>query len=199
MVQADEFHKVAPNLLVWSAYDPSLKCDLSSSAFLYKGGLILIDPIALSDSAWEEACSLGEPRAILLTNENHSRASDHYRKKHRIPVVVPSPASKGLDIKPDVYIHGNEILYGLTPIAIPGASLGETAFASGDGIMIIGDALINLQGLALLPDKYCVDARQSRASLAKLLDWPMRILTFAHGSPIVGDPGRQLSQLLKNP
>jgi hypothetical protein len=65
--------------------------------------------------------------------------------------------------------------------------------------MIVGDAVIHLdseKGLEFLPDKYCADAEQNRASLRKLLNFDFRFLTFAHGMPVTSRAKGKWSALL---
>jgi glyoxylase-like metal-dependent hydrolase (beta-lactamase superfamily II) len=201
MAIAADFQQVTPELFCWSAYAADVKCDLNSCAYRYKGGLIFVDPIQLEESALQELLRQGEPRAILLTNENHERAADWYRKKFKIPICASALASPHLELKPkpEVFIQKTDVLYGLTPIPLLGATHGETAFWSEEGVLMVGDALINLepQGLTFLPDKYCLQPEQNRASLQRLLDWPVQLITFAHGWPLRENAAQRLQQLFQ--
>lgn len=197
-VLAEEFQTIAPDLFFWSAFDPAVKTDLSCCAYAQGDGLILIDPIPLAEPAWEELQKAGQPRAILLTNENHARAADHYRQRHQIPVIVPPLAKPNLGLKADGYVMGTDVIYGLKPISIPGATPGETAYYHPKGFLFLGDAIINAgpDGLSLLPDKYCADSKQNRESLKKLLSLSFTIVTFAHGLPLRTNAQSQLQNLL---
>jgi glyoxylase-like metal-dependent hydrolase (beta-lactamase superfamily II) len=142
----------------------------------------------------------GPLRAILLTNGNHVRDAMGLREEHQVPIVTaPETRRDILDFKPDVTLLPGEWLYGITPVLIPGATPGETAFYSKSGVMVLGDAVINTdseKGLELLPAKYCTDAEQNRASLRKLLSFDFHTLTFAHGTPVMGRARDKLSALL---
>jgi glyoxylase-like metal-dependent hydrolase (beta-lactamase superfamily II) len=200
MAIADEIQQVTNELFHWSAFAPELKCELSSSAYLSKGSLVLIDPIQLTEEALQQLLKHGTPRAILLTNENHERSTDWYRRHFRIPVCVPSPCSRQLSLKPkaEVFVQETDVVYGLQPRFIPGATVGETAYWNGEGTLIVGDALVNLEpdGLALLPDKYCENAAQNRESLKNLLALPVQVATFAHGLPLRENVLSRLQALL---
>jgi hypothetical protein len=66
--------------------------------------------------------------------------------------------------------------------------------------MLLGDAVIHTsteRGLELLPDKYCADAKQNRASLRNLLQFDFHTLTFAHGAPVTTHAKQKLSALLE--
>ena len=84
-----------------------------------------------------------------------------------------------------------------TIITLPGAAPGEIALHAGN-VLHVGDALIHLPpyGFAPLPEKYCADAQELRASLGKLLRFPFEVLTFAHGLPLVSQARQRLATLL---
>jgi glyoxylase-like metal-dependent hydrolase (beta-lactamase superfamily II) len=199
---ADEFQALSDNLYCWSVYEPSLKCDLGSTALKLGAGLVVIDPAPLAEAAWKELLAIAPLRAILLTNGNHVRAADALRRLHRVPVVTAPLTRRDItEIKPEVVLLENERLYGISAIPIPGATPGETAFHSDTGVMIVGDAVINTsteRGLELLPDKYCADAGQNRESLRKLLNYDFHTLTLAHGLPVTTLAKEKLRALLEN-
>jgi glyoxylase-like metal-dependent hydrolase (beta-lactamase superfamily II) len=199
---ANEFQAVSDTLYTWSFYDPAIKCQMDCTALKVNSGWVVIDPAPLAEAAWNELLALGSLRAILLTNGNHVRDAVALRERHEVPVVTaPATRREITEVKLDVTLLPNERLYGITPIAIPGATAGETAFYSQTGVMIIGDAVIHLSaenGLELLPDKYCVDAEQNRASLRKLLAFDFHTLTFAHGAPVTTRAKEKLDALLNH-
>jgi glyoxylase-like metal-dependent hydrolase (beta-lactamase superfamily II) len=197
---ADEFQAVSDSLYHWSVYEPSVKCEIGCTAIKAASGWVVIDPIPLAETAWNDLLVLAPLRAILLTSGNHTRDAAALRQRHGVPVAT-APATRHdlIDFKPDIVLLPHELIYGITPVSIPGATPGETAFYANSGVMILGDALINTStetGLEFLPDKYCTDAGQNRASLRKLLDFEFHTLTFAHGAPITTRAKEKLSALL---
>ena len=197
MAIATDFQVVTPVLFAWQAFEPAVKCDLSSCALDGADGLILVDPIELSEPALARLLHGRKPCAILLTNGNHARAAEKFRRRLGVKVFAPAGAD-GLDIIPDATLaEGQTAPGGLQVVALHGAGPGEIAL-HGEGIACVGDALIHLppDGLRFLPDKYCADAGQMRGSLRKLLSYEFQVMTFAHGVPIVGSARRKLEQLL---
>jgi glyoxylase-like metal-dependent hydrolase (beta-lactamase superfamily II) len=189
MTSADEFQAVGDKLYHWSVYEPAMKCDLNATALRVGSGLVIADPIPLAEPAWEELVAQAPLRAVVITNGNHAREAATFREKHQVPIVTAMATRKDLgELRPDVVLLENELLYGLCAIPIPGATPGETAFYFREGgVLVIGDAVINVdseKGLQLLPDKYCDDPEQNRASLAKLLSLDFHTITFAHGAPV---------------
>ena len=138
------------------------------------------------------------PAAIILTNGNHARAAAEYRTRFSIPILAHAGAVADLGLAVDHEIaDGETVLDEFTVIALPGAAPGEIALHAG-GVLHVGDALINLPpfGFAPLPEKYCADGKEMRASLGKLLRFPFEVLTFAHGLPVVTRARHRLESLL---
>jgi glyoxylase-like metal-dependent hydrolase (beta-lactamase superfamily II) len=197
---AEEFQVLSEGVFHWSVYEPTVKCEISCAALKTGSGLVVIDPVPLADTAWKELLAIGPLRAILLTNGNHLRDADLLRKHHKVPIVT-APATRHdiVGTKCDVVLLETELLYGIAPIAIPGATPGETAFFSNSGVMVLGDAVINTdpeKGLEFLQDKYCADPRQNRLSLKKLLNYDFHTLICAHGMPVTSKVKEKLSALL---
>lgn len=197
MPVATDFQTATPSLFAWQAFEPAVKCELSSCALDTADGLIFIDPIGLSEAALGRLLHGRKPRAIILTNGNHTRAAALLRERLGVKVLASADAS-GLEIVPDETLAEGQIAPGeMEVITLPGAGPGEIALV-GRGVACVGDALIHLppEGLRLLPDKYCADAGEMRRSLKKLLSCEFQVVTFAHGAPLVGTACRQLEKLL---
>ena len=77
MPVATDFQAVTPSLFAWHAYEPAVKCELSSCALETAGGLIFVDPIELPEPALAKLLSGRKPCAIVLTNGNHTRAAEN--------------------------------------------------------------------------------------------------------------------------
>ena len=199
---AEEFQALSDSLYHWSVFEPSVKCEIGCVALKLPSGWVVIDPVPLAEPAWKELLAMTPLRAILLTNGNHVRDSVALLGQHKVPVVTAADTRRDItEIRPDVTLLPGELLYGITAIAIPGATPGETAFYSKTGVMILGDAIINTStdtGLEFLPDKYCADAEQNRASLRKLLEYDFHTLTMAHGAPVTTRAKEKLHALLNH-
>ena len=199
MTRADEVDVVADGLCVWQAYDPSVKCDLTSTALRIGESLVLIDPIALSAAGVGELEEFGRPALVVCTSGNHARAADHFRRHYRIPIAAHADAERESGLTIDLPIDdGSRLLDAIDVCTLPGAASGEIALATPQGIVCVGDALIHLppDGLRVLPDKYCADPKVLRTSLRKLLRWDFHVLTFAHGWPLVASARERLTTLL---
>jgi glyoxylase-like metal-dependent hydrolase (beta-lactamase superfamily II) len=198
--RADEFQMLSDTLCHWSVYEPAVKCEIGCAALKLSSGWAVVDPVPLAETAWQELLALAPLRAILLTNGNHVRDAAALRAKHDVPVATAADTQRAIsELEPDITLLPGELLYGITAIAIPGATPGETAFHSQTGVMVLGDAVINTStdvGLEFLPDKYCTDSEQNRASLRQLLDYDFHTLTMAHGAPVTMRAREKLRALL---
>jgi hypothetical protein len=196
MPAAPEYQTIRPGLFFWQVYDPSVKTDLCCCAFETPGGLVFCDPAPLDAPALEELTEGRTPRAIVLTNGNHERNAPALARRFGIDIWARS-AARG-EIAATRWFEDGEVLFGeVEAISLEGFPPGETALWW-DGVLLIGDALINVPpyGFSILPDKYCQDARLGRESLKKLLRFPVEILAFAHGLPIVSQARERLAALI---
>jgi glyoxylase-like metal-dependent hydrolase (beta-lactamase superfamily II) len=183
MLCASEIESVAPGISLWRYYDPAVKTDLFSTAMDAPSGTYLIDPIPLAPEALADLRNIA---GVVVTNENHVRASEEFAARFRVPVY-----SGASDPFPS----------GLTAVGIDGAAAGEVAIYSpvDGGCFVIGDALINFEayGFSFLPAKYASNSKLMRRSLEKLLDYSFERMLFAHGIPIVSRARERLENLLK--
>ena len=193
MKPVPEYSTVRPGLFHWQGYEPEVKCDCSSTALVTEAGLIFIDPIPLAETALRDLVgeSFSAPAAVVLTSGNHQRESLPLAKRFGIPLFAPVNA--GDDINADQRFRPGAPVAGMESMALPGFGPGEAAFLH-EGVLIFGDALINLEpeGLRLLPEKYREDKKESLRSLAALKASRPTILIFAHGSPVVSSATERL-------
>jgi len=191
--------EIVDGLWFWSSLHEEWKVDFCSSAWKWKDGLVLVDPIELDVPSLTKLEEMGKPAAILLTNQNHERHADWFRKTYGIKVHVHRDAMPGIEITPDEFFcDGMAVPGDLKVIHVPGTCPSECAFYSdaNGGIVLSGDVVANgKDGLAFLPDSYCQDARQNRESARKLLGLRFETLTVAHGNPIHPDAREKLSKL----
>ncbi len=190
-------------LACWQAYDPANKVELQSAALRVGERLFFIDPIPLADEALEQLTADAKPAGIILTNANHARAAEKYRRHFSIGVYAHEEAVADLELAVDGVIPaaGGAVLEVFTAVPVPGAVAGEIAlyYKGGGGLLIVGDALIHLpgHGFSFLPAKYCLNPRELRHSLRQLLTLPFETLAMAHGTPLVAGANARLAALLE--
>lgn len=200
MKPATNLREFLPNLWCWSAYHEGWKVDFNSCAWKGEDELVLVDPVRLDDANLAKLEKIAPPAAILLTNQNHERDAEWFRDRYGIKIHAHRDAVPGIEITPDEFFcDGTALPGGLKAVHLPGVSLSETAFyaETGQGIVILGDALLNEggKGLRFLPDQYCKDPQQNRLSLRRLLQLQFETITFAHGDPISPGARQKMAQL----
>ena len=192
-------------LACWETYDAASKVDLHACALTLRDGrTFFVDPILLGEEAMEQLLALKvRPAAVFLTNGNHGRAAEVFRRRFGVPLCAHPAAAVHAGLIADVLIPdaGGPLFDGALEAApLPGAAAGEMALCrtDGGGLVIVGDALINLPShpFTVLPDKYCDDPKTLRRSLAALLERPFSTLAFAHGQPLTVNPRARLAALL---
>jgi len=190
-----EYHEVTENLFVWNGFNPECKTDCSATAVRTPEGFVLIDPVRLEEQALTRMVGADKVVAVLLTNGNHERAADYEKERLDVPLYAPEGARH--EVAADHSVQDGEVLFQtLKAIALPGGGAGETAYLA-PGVLIVGDALIHLDGLTVLPEKYCGNARLLRESLKVLPALEFGTVCFAHGLPLVQDAHAQVAALVK--
>jgi glyoxylase-like metal-dependent hydrolase (beta-lactamase superfamily II) len=186
----------------WQEYDPACRTDLSCSAHRLGTGLFFIDPIRLAAEATAALIGQSVPRAVLLTNGNHGRAAKTFARQWNIPIFAPAGLETDLGFAPDEELKpGGTYWDQFEIIDLSGAAPGEVAIYRRDlETLIFGDAFIHLFdfGFRVLPEKYCLDAKQLSQSIQQLRDLPVRLLLFAHGYPVTMKAQERLCGLLSN-
>ncbi|HEY5778066.1 MAG TPA: hypothetical protein VIT00_04980 [Terrimicrobiaceae bacterium] len=194
MKPVPDYHQITSDLFIWHGYNPECKTDCSSTAVRTPEGFVLIDPVRLEEQAIERMVGDDRVGAVLLTNGNHLRGSLYEKERLDIPIYAPDGAQQ--DVPADRVIMDGEVLFEtLRAIALPGAGPGETAYLAPD-VLVLGDALTNLNGLQILPDKYCGDLPLLLGSLRILRSLDFHIVCFAHGLPIVGNAKQRVAELV---
>jgi metallo-beta-lactamase superfamily protein len=194
MKPVPHYRQITRDLFFWHGYNPECKTDCCSTAVRTAEGFVLIDPVRLEEQAIERMVGDDRVCAVLLTSGNHLRGSLYEKERLDIPIFAPEGAPP--DLPADRLIRDGEVLFeSLRAVALPGGGPGETAYL-GPGVLVIGDALTNLNGLQILPKKYCGDVALLVNSLRALRSLEFDIACFAHGLPIVGDAQRRIGEIL---
>jgi len=198
---ASDIEPVGPGISLWRLYDPAVKADLFSTAIATDSGTFLVDPVLLAPDALAFLCVQGGIAGIVVTNDNHIRAAASFSDQFDVPIFVHPALATGIGLPRMQPIRDRQVFATrMTAYEIDGGPPGEIAIHSDaeNGSLIIGDALINFEpyGFALLPAKYCSNARLMRRSLPKLLDYTFQRMLFAHGTPILTAARQRLEQLL---
>jgi glyoxylase-like metal-dependent hydrolase (beta-lactamase superfamily II) len=199
MVVAESLQRINPGLWTWHAYDPDVRTELFSTALMADAGLVIVDPIRLVERAVEELALHKPVAAIVLTNENHTRAAAWFRSRFGAPIFAHPEAMGALNVAVDGTLTPTRLVAGNLEVReIPGAAPGEIVLMHPGGGLHFGDAVIHLEstGLALLPDKYCTAPSLLKESVQRLPLEKVEVVTFAHGVALDQGGGMRLRSLL---
>jgi glyoxylase-like metal-dependent hydrolase (beta-lactamase superfamily II) len=199
LVPAQSFKAISENLVVWSVYDPTIRTDLTSCALRTAAGWWLIDPAPIEHSVLRKLPLPQKILGVLLTNENHERASYDIARDFDCSIFIHQSAVGLLEKNVHIFLQDHQILEGeIEVLFLGGTSYAETCFySSSQRLMIVGDALLNLakHGFQLLPEKYCKDPIQAKKTLIRLLDKDFDQMSFAHGE-ILNEAHEKLKNIL---
>jgi glyoxylase-like metal-dependent hydrolase (beta-lactamase superfamily II) len=117
--------------------------------------------------------------------ERSTRLARAFARAARPP--RPTPGATALDAR---------AAGGLEVVATPGHTLGHVSFwLPAQGVLIAGDAVMNLWRLVASPAPLTADRAAARASVRTLAALPVGTLAVGHGPPITRDAGRRLAAL----
>ncbi len=194
-------HEILPGVFTWGFDSPERKIRFNGWYLATPGEPILIDPPPCPDSVLEEIEQRGAPRAILLTNKDHTRASDSFAGRFRAPILIhQADAPLVGDRIGGVFKHGDDLPGEVHAIRIPdGKSPGETAFLIRRvNAVLLGDALIGKppgQLNLLAPEKYA-DVARAREGIRSLLKYSFDGVLVGDGESIPRGGRRALEEFL---
>jgi len=128
---------------------------------------------------------------IVLTNRDHVRETEAYRREFHAKVYVPAADAVQMDITSDKTYEDGELLPGgLWVIHLEGMkSPGESALflERGKGILIVGDALIGKppNHLNLLAPEKLPDIGKAKEGLRRLLKYNFDMVLVGDGASIL--------------
>ena len=193
--------EILPDVFTWSWFSEPHGYDFNGYLIRHADGNLCIDPVQPgTDLAEIERLGVAK---ILLTNRNHSRASQLIRERTEAPIMIhpddaPHAAGQGTTIDGELLI-GEKI----GPLVIepaPGKSAGEVVLHWPERrLLFVGDAVIgNPPGkCSLLREKVIDDLPRLRRSVTNLLELDFDALLFGDGTPILRDARARLAELVQ--
>lgn len=194
--------ELLPGIWTWSVFNPEK--GLNFNGWYVKKGLesVVIDPPTPGESVIEEVRRLGRPKAILLTNKHHTRASEVFRRHFETPVWIHDEDRKLMEIPVNsTFKDGGSLPCKLQAVRIPDSKTsGECAFylAGENPVMFVGDAVIGKPSgsLSMLPDEKFKDPKKAREGLRALLNFDFDSLLLGDGESILTGGREALSKFL---
>jgi glyoxylase-like metal-dependent hydrolase (beta-lactamase superfamily II) len=194
-------NEIVSNIFTWAWFSEPHGYNFNGYLIRHTAGNLCIDPVLPSDESLADIAQMGVAR-ILLTNRNHSRASNVVRARTGARTLIhlddaTHARSQGAEI--DGELNVGEKIGPLTIVADPGKSPGEIALHWPErGILVVGDAVIgNPPGhCGLLRDKVMDDPARLRQSVRKLLELEFDALLVGDGVSILHGAKSRLKELV---
>jgi glyoxylase-like metal-dependent hydrolase (beta-lactamase superfamily II) len=194
--------EILPDIFTWSRFSEPHRYDFNGYLIRHEDGNLCIDPV-LPDPADVDAIARMGVAKILLTNRNHSRASNTIREHTRAPALIhrddaAHAREQGTAIDGELRI--GETIGPLVVVGAPGKSPGEVVLHwAARRLLFVGDAVIgNPPGqCALLRDKVMDDPPRLRRSVIALAGLDFDALLVGDGVPVLEDAKARLMELVQ--
>ena len=194
--------EILPDVFTWSRFSEPHGYDFNGYLIRDPGGNLCIDPVLPDDADLDTIARVGVAK-VLLTNRNHSRASNAVRERTGAPVLIhpdDAPHARAQGTANDGALRIGESIGPLVIVGAPGKSPGEIVLHwPSRRILIVGDAVIgNPPGrCALLREKVMDDPPRLRQSVGALAGLDFDTLLVGDGVPILHDAKARLAELVQ--
>jgi len=128
------FTPIREGVFRWSTPDPADDWMLVGHLFVRDSGVVLVDP-PMVPGLLEAARRLGKLEAVLLTEQNHTRASRFISKRAGIPVYLPETIPEAVETWETARVKQ----IGDFEIYKAGSVLGFQAYKFGDDYALLSD------------------------------------------------------------
>ncbi|MCH8292858.1 cupin domain-containing protein [Candidatus Poribacteria bacterium] len=193
---------ISDDLYSWSIFSEMRQIDFNGYLWIRSEGNVLIDPVPMIDSDLAQLDELGGAAWMVITNRDHEREAEAFRKRTGAKVVVHEADADGLSGKADRLItDGEEIVPGLRAIQLRyGKSPGEIAlYFLEKGMVLFGDLIVGepIGALTLLADEKLGNPPKAALELRKILALPFNAILVGDGHSILHEARQRLIECLQ--
>ncbi len=194
--------EIVTNILSWSWFSEPHGYNFNGYLIRDPGGNICVDPVEPTEDDLNAIVHEGVMN-IILTNRNHSRASNRVRARTGAQTLIHAEDADhagSQDTELDGELIIGSLIGPLEVVSAAGKSPGEVALFWRDrGILIVGDAIIGSPRgqCGLLPERVMDDPALLRSSVRKLLDIDFDILLVGDGESILKNAKTRLKELVE--
>ncbi len=196
--------QILPRIWQWSWFSEEKQIEFNGH-FLETGEhRILVDPPLMSAGDMAQIRHGDPVDYIVLTNRDHQREADVYKKEFNCQLMIPEKDSGEMSVQADKTFKDGELLPGgMWVIQLQDQkSPGESALflQTGKGILLVGDALIGKPAgsLSLLASEKYADIAKAREGLRRLLKYNFDSLLVGDGTPILQEAKAVLEHTLES-
>ena len=186
----------------WSAFDETRQIDFNGHLWLRPEGNILVDPVAMIDSDLAELERLGGAALIVLTNRDHERQADFFRRRTGAKVLAHEADAGSIACGADRSLEdGEEIVPGLRAVHLRhGKSPGEIALHWSDKrLLLAGDLVVGapIGAFTLLMDEKLADPPRAALQVRRLLALDFDAVLVGDGHSVLRDARQRLLECLE--
>ena len=186
----------------WSIFSEMRQIDFNGHLWVRPEGNILIDPVPMIDSDLNQFDQLGGASLIVLTNQDHEREAEFFRKRTGADIVIHEADAAALEVAADRQItDGEEIVPGLRAIHLRyGKSSGEIAlYFSEKRAVLSGDLIVGepIGSLTLIAEEKLENPSKAALELRKILALPFDAILVGDGHSILQDARQRLVECLQ--
>ncbi len=193
--------EILNEIFTWSWYSEPHGYNFNGHLIRHAEGNLCIDPVEPGEEGLDEIARLGATR-ILLTNRNHSRASNKVRERTGARASIhPDEAAHARDqgTALDDALTVAQTIGPLLVVGAPGKSSGEVALHwPARHLLIVGDVVIGSPPgrCGLLPERVMDEPPRLRESVRSLLDLDFDTLLVGDGVSILEGAKDRLRDLV---
>jgi glyoxylase-like metal-dependent hydrolase (beta-lactamase superfamily II) len=198
----DIMKQILPGIWQWSWFSDEKQLDFNGLFLMVGEHKILVDPPPMTAEAHSFVSRNGPVDYIILTNRDHMREAAAFQAEFACRLYAPDADAARIDVKPTkTYKDGELLPGGIWAIQLSHQkSPGESALflERGQGIMIVGDALIGKPAgaVSLLPAEKYPDAAKVNDGLRRLLKYNFDSLLVGDGASILAGGKPAVERLL---
>jgi glyoxylase-like metal-dependent hydrolase (beta-lactamase superfamily II) len=202
--------EIFSGIFTWGSTYPDRPWDLNGYAIRLDRYTVLVDPPAPGENDWPHFDAMKPITIIVLTNRDHVRDAELFRKRCSARLVAGAyEVTQLAPIAIDQAVREGDLIAGaLHVIHLPGKSPGEIGLyfhpayhavsRQMGGILLLGDAIIgNPPGeLSLIPEAKLDDPSKLKRSLRKLLDYDFEVLLLCDGQSVLKGAKPKVAEFL---
>jgi glyoxylase-like metal-dependent hydrolase (beta-lactamase superfamily II) len=191
MPRGEIMKQIFPGIWQWTWFSDEKQLDFNGLFLMVGEHKILVDPPLMTAEARSFVRRNGPVDYIIVTNRDHLREAAAYQAEFTCWLYVPEADAAQMDVTPTKrYTDGELLPGGIWAIRLSDQkSPGESALFldRGQGIMIVGDALIGKPAgaVSLLPAEKYPDAAKVKDGLRRLLKYNFDGLVVGDGASIL--------------
>jgi glyoxylase-like metal-dependent hydrolase (beta-lactamase superfamily II) len=196
--------EVLPGVWEWSWMSPEKQMNFNGHIIVSGNQRIMVDPPLIAPEA-EAKMPKEKITSIVITNRDHVRETEVFRKRFGVKVLVPEADAPMMEIPIDgTFKGGDSLTQELHILSVEdGKTPGESALylerGQPGGVLILGDALIGHPPgqLSLLPADKFADVARAKQGVRRINYLPFFAVLVGDGKSILKNGSEAVQRFLE--